>query len=70
MQEASKRQSYTINITGSIKATGALSKSSTPLPRPVPDKSPQDVHNEQTSKPQAQPPSSSTETKEVTVVVN
>ena len=66
VQEASRKQSYTIDITGSIKATGTLSKPDTPKPRPVPDKSPQDVRNEQSSKPQAQPPSSSTETKEVT----
>ena len=66
IQEASKRQSYTIDITGSIKATGTLSKPDTPKPRPVPDKSPQDVRNEQSSKPQAPPPSSSTELKEVT----
>ena len=65
-QEASKRQNYTIDITGSIKATGKLDKPSSPKPRPVPDKSPQDQRNEQNGKPQAQPPSSSTAPKEVT----
>ena len=66
IQEASKRQSYTIDITGSIKATGTLSKPDTPKPLLVPDKSSQDVRNEQSSKPQALPPSSPTEPKEVT----
>lgn len=65
-QEASKRQNYIIDITGSIKATGKLDKPSSPKPRPVPDKSPQDQRNEQNGKPQAQPPSSSTAPKEVT----
>ena len=66
IQKAGNTQNYTIDITGSIKATGALEKPDTPKPRPVPDKSPQDVRNEQSSKPQAPPPSSSTELKEVT----
>ena len=66
IQKADQRQSYTIDITGSIKTTGTLSKPDTPKPLPVPDKSPQDIRNEQTSKPQAPPPSSSTESKEVT----
>lgn len=66
VQKADQRQSYTIDITGSIKTTGVLNKPDTPKPRPVPDKSPQDVRNEQSSKPQAPPPSSSTELKEVT----
>lgn len=66
VQEASKRQSYTIDITGSIKVTGKLDKPSTPQPRPVPEKSLQDQRNEQNSKPQAQTLSSSIELKEVT----
>lgn len=60
IQEANKRQSYTIDITGSIKATGALNKPSTPKPRPVPNKSPQDVRNEQNKQQSKQPLSSET----------
>ena len=65
-QKADNKQNYTIDITGSIKATGKLDKPSSPQPRPVPDKSPQDQRNEQNSKPQAQPTSTSTVPKEVT----
>ena len=66
VQKADRTQNYTIDITGSIKATGKLDKPSSPQPRPVPDKSPQDQRNELNSKPQAQPTSSSTVPKEVT----
>lgn len=65
-QKADKIQHYIIDITGSIKANGKLDKPSTPEPRPVPDKSPQDQRNEQNSEPQAQHPSSSKVPKEVT----
>lgn len=64
IQEANKRQSYTIDITGSIKTTGTLSKPDTPKPRPVPDKSPQDQRNELKSESSVQ--SANKEPKDVT----
>src|SRR5690606_12333722 len=66
VQKADQRQSYTIDITGSIKTTGVLNKPSAPTPRPVPDKSPQDQRNEQNKQQQAQQTSSSEALKEVT----
>lgn len=66
VQKADQRQSYTIDITGSIKTTGVLNNPSAPTPRPVPDKSPQDQRNEQNKQQQAQQTSSSEALKEVT----
>lgn len=65
IQEASKRQSYTIDITGSIRTTDTLNKPSKAEPRPVQGKSPQDLRNQQ-KKQQTQQPSSSEALKEVT----
>ena len=65
-QKADQIQSYTIDITGSIKATGTLSQPDTPKPRPVPNKSPQDQRNEQNLQQQAQQLSSSESLKDVT----
>lgn len=62
-QKSDKKQNYTIDITGSIKATGILDKSDSPKQRPVPNKSPQDQRNEQNN--QSQVPLSSS-SKEVT----
>ena len=63
VQKADQRQSYTIDITGSIKTTGVLNKPSALTPRPVPDKSPQDLRNEQNKE---QQPSSSEASKDIT----
>lgn len=65
-QKSDKKQNYTIDITGSIKATGILDKSDSPKQRPVPNKSPQDQRNEQNKQQQAQQTSSSEALKEVT----
>jgi len=54
VQKSSRTQNYTIDITGSIKATGKLDKPGTPQPRPVLNKSPQDQRNELKSKSSAQ----------------